>query len=52
MADEKLQVQKIYVQDIRQTAGLSDLSIFDESQAEELRNYIDQIKKLEIQLVE
>ena len=37
--------ENLSVQDIRQTAGLSDLSIFDESQAEELRNYIDQIKK-------
>lgn len=37
--------ENLSVQEIRQTAGLSDLSIFDESQAEELRNYIDQIKK-------
>ncbi|KLK95904.1 chorismate synthase, aroC [Lactococcus lactis subsp. lactis] len=37
--------ENLSVQEIRQTAGLSDLSIFDESQAEELRTYIDQIKK-------
>lgn len=37
--------EHLSVQEIRETAGRSDLSIFDESQAEDLRTYIDQIKK-------
>lgn len=36
---------QLSVSEIRQKAGASDLSIYDERQAEELRTYIDQIKK-------
>lgn len=36
---------QLSVSEIREKAGASDLSIYDERQAEELRTYIDQIKK-------
>lgn len=36
---------QLSVSEIREKAGASDLSIYDERQADELRTYIDQIKK-------
>ena len=37
--------ENLTVEQIRATAGKNDLSIFDESQAQDIRSYIDQIKK-------
>lgn len=39
------QKNSLSVNEIKETAGKSDLSIMDESRADEIREYIDQIKK-------